>query len=111
MNERVEVWNNVLKTNRKHKLFRSAFFVVLPFSNLGLIVVDEEHETSYKQFEPSPRYNARDASVVLGHLHQAKVLLGSATPSIESYFNAEQNKYGFIALTRRFGNIQLPKLN
>lgn len=111
MNERVEVWNNVLENKPKAQVIlgaRSSLF--LPFSNLGLIVVDEEHETSYKQFEPSPRYNARDASVVLGHLHQAKVLLGSATPSIESYFNAEQNKYGFIELTRRFGNIQLPKI-
>ncbi|RKF03960.1 replication restart DNA helicase PriA [Tenacibaculum lutimaris] len=111
MNERVEVWNNVLENKPKAQVIlgaRSSLF--LPFSNLGLIVVDEEHETSYKQFEPSPRYNARDASVVLGHLHQTKVLLGSATPSIESYFNAEQNKYGFIELTRRFGNIQLPKI-
>lgn len=111
MNERVEVWNNVLENKPKAQIIlgaRSSIF--LPFSNLGLIVVDEEHETSYKQFEPSPRYNARDASVVLAHLHKAKVLLGSATPSLESYFNAQQNKYGFVELNRRFGNIQLPKI-
>ena len=111
MNERVEVWNNVLDNKPKAQIIlgaRSSGF--LPFSNLGLIVVDEEHESSYKQFEPSPRYNARDAAVVLGHLHKAKVLLGSATPSLESYYNATQNKYGFVELTRRFGNIQLPKI-
>ncbi|CAM1340774.1 replication restart helicase PriA [Tenacibaculum aestuarii] len=111
MNERVEVWNNVLENKPKAQIILGArSSVFLPFSNLGLIVVDEEHETSYKQFEPSPRYNARDAAVVLGHLHKAKVLLGSATPSLESYFNAKQNKYGFIELKRRFGNIQLPKI-
>lgn len=111
MNERVEVWNNVLENKPKAQIIlgaRSSAF--LPFSNLGLIVIDEEHETSYKQFEPSPRYNARDAAVVLGHLHKAKVLLGSATPSLESYYNAEQQKYGFVELKRRFGNIQLPKI-
>ena len=111
MNERVEVWNNVLGNKTKAQIIlgaRSSIF--LPFSNLGLIVVDEEHETSYKQFEPSPRYNARDAAIVLAKMHQAKILLGSATPSLESYFNAQQNKYGFVTLNRRFGNVQLPKI-
>ena len=111
MNERVEVWNNVLENKSKAQIIlgaRSSLF--LPFSNLGLIVVDEEHETSYKQFEPSPRYNARDSAIVLAKMHQAKILLGSATPSLESYFNAQQNKYGFVALNRRFGNVQLPKI-
>ncbi len=111
MNERVEVWNNVLENKTKAQIIlgaRSSIF--LPFSNLGLIVVDEEHETSYKQFEPSPRYNARDAAIVLAKIHQAKILLGSATPSLESYFNAQQNKYGFVELNRRFGNVQLPKI-
>ncbi|MEN8835326.1 MAG: primosomal protein N' [Polaribacter sp.] len=111
MNERVEVWNNVLESKTKAQIIlgaRSSIF--LPFSNLGLIVVDEEHETSYKQFEPSPRYNARDAAIVLAKIHQAKILLGSATPSLESYFNAKQNKYGFVELNRRFGNVQLPKI-
>ncbi|MDC0177006.1 primosomal protein N' [Polaribacter sp.] len=111
MNERVEVWNNVLENKTKAKIIlgaRSSIF--LPFSNLGLIVVDEEHETSYKQFEPSPRYNARDAAIVLAKIHKAKVLLGSATPSLESYFNAQQNKYGFVELNRRHGNVQMPKI-
>ena len=111
MNERVEVWNNVLENKSKAQIIlgaRSSIF--LPFSDLGLIVVDEEHETSYKQFEPSPRYNARDSAIVLAKLHNAKILLGSATPSLESYFNAQQNKYGFVELNRRFGNVQLPKI-
>lgn len=111
MNERVEVWNNVLENKSKAQIIlgaRSSLF--LPFSNLGLIVVDEEHETSYKQFEPSPRYNARDAAIVLSSMHQAKILLGSATPSLESYFNANENKYGFVEMTRRFGNVQMPKI-
>ncbi|WP_197482081.1 replication restart helicase PriA [Polaribacter atrinae] len=111
MNERVEVWNNVLENKPKARIIlgaRSSIF--LPFSNLGLIVVDEEHETSYKQFEPSPRYNARDSAIVLAKIHKAKILLGSATPSLESYFNAQQNKYGFVELNRRHGNVQLPKI-
>lgn len=111
MNERVEVWQNVLDNKPKAQIVlgaRSSIF--LPFSNLGLIVVDEEHETSYKQFEPSPRYNARDAAIVLAKMHQAKIVLGSATPSLESYFNTQQKKYGFVALNRRFGNVQLPKI-
>ena len=111
INERVEVWNNVLNNKPKARIIlgaRSAVF--LPFSNLGLIVVDEEHETSYKQFEPSPRYNARDAAIVLAKIHKAKILLGSATPSLETYYNAQQNKYGFVELNRRHGNVQLPKI-
>jgi primosomal protein N' (replication factor Y) len=105
------VWNNVLDNKTKARIVlgaRSSIF--LPFSNLGLIIVDEEHETSYKQFEPSPRYNARDSAIVLANIHKAKLLLGSATPSLESYFNAQQNKYGFVQLNRRHGNVQLPKI-
>ncbi|AUC84396.1 primosomal protein N' [Polaribacter sp. ALD11] len=111
VNERVEVWNNVLENKPKARIVlgaRSAVF--LPFSNLGLIVVDEEHETSYKQFEPSPRYNARDCAIVLAKIHKAKIVLGSATPSLETYFNAQENKYGFVALNRRHGNVLLPKI-
>ncbi len=111
VNERVEVWNNILQNRIKVQIVlgaRSAIF--LPFSNLGLIVVDEEHEVSYKQFEPSPRYNGRDAAVVLGKIHNAKVLLGSATPSLETKFNANQGKYGLVHLIRRHGNIQLPEI-
>ena len=111
MNERIEVWNNVLENKSKaHIILGARSSIFLPFSNLGLIVIDEEHETSYKQFEPSPRYNARDSVIVLAKLHNAKVLLGSATPSLESYFNAQQKKYGFVELNRRFGNVQLPKI-
>ncbi|ARV05695.1 primosomal protein N' [Polaribacter sp. SA4-10] len=111
MNERVEVWNNVLDNKPKAQIILGArSSVFLPFSNLGLIVVDEEHETSYKQFEPSPRYNARDSAIVLANIHKAKILLGSATPSLESYYNAAQKKYGFVELNRRHGNVQLPKI-
>ena len=109
MNERVEVWNNVLENKDKAQIVlgaRSSIF--LPFKNLGLIVVDEEHEISYKQFEPSPRYNARDTSIVLSKLHEAKIVLGSATPSIESFFNAKEKKYGLVSLNRRFGDVKMP---
>jgi primosomal protein N' (replication factor Y) len=111
MNERVEVYNNVLKGKEKAQIVlgaRSSLF--LPFSNLGLIIVDEEHETSYKQFEPSPKYHARDAAILLAHIHKAKTLLGSATPSLESYYNATNNKYGLVNLTKRFGEVQLPAI-
>ena len=82
----------------------------LPFSNLGLIIVDEEHDSSFKQQQPSPRYNARDGAIFLSSLHKAKVLLGSATPSIETYFNASKNKYGFVELLKRYADIKLPKI-
>ena len=111
MNERVEVWNNVLEKKQKAQLIlgaRSSMF--LPFSNLGLIIVDEEHEPSFKQYDPAPRYHARDASIVLANQHKAKVLLGSATPSIETYYNAQQGKYGLVELNRRFGDVLLPEI-
>ena len=112
-NERVEIWNTVLNNNPN--LFRiilgARSSIFLPFRDLGLIIVDEEHESSFKQYDPSPRYNARDAAIVLAHLHKAKVLLGSATPSIETFYNARQGKYGFVELTERYGNIQLPEIN
>ncbi|RZL45278.1 MAG: primosomal protein N' [Pedobacter sp.] len=106
-NERVEIWNRVLNGTYQVVLgARSAVF--LPFADLKLIVVDEEHESSYKQHDPAPRYQARDASIVLAHLHNAKVVLGSATPSLESYYNAQTNKYGLVTITERFGGVQLP---
>ncbi|WGK64671.1 replication restart helicase PriA [Croceiramulus getboli] len=108
--ERVEVWNNIYQQKAKAQIIvgaRSA--ILLPFSNLGLIVVDEEHEPSYKQFDPAPRYHARDAAVVLGQMHQAQVLMGSATPSLETYYNAKTGKYGLVSLSRRFGDIQMPE--
>jgi len=111
VNERMEVYRHVLNSNAKAKIVlgaRSSLF--LPFQNLGLIVVDEEHETTYKQFDPAPRYNARDAAVVLSQMHKANILMGSATPSIESYFNASQKKYKLVNLKRRFGNVHLPEI-
>lgn len=108
-NERAEVWNKVLKNDYQVVVgARSAVF--LPFQDLGLIIVDEEHETSYKQFDPAPRYHARDTAIYLGHLHGAKVLLGSATPAIESYYNARSGKYGLVELKERFGDAQLPEV-
>jgi len=107
--ERVEVWQKVL--NHEYKVVLGArSSVFLPFADLGLIIVDEEHETSYKQFDPAPRYNARDAAIFLANMHQGKVLLGSATPSFESYFNARTHKYGFAELTERYGGVELPKI-
>jgi primosomal protein N' (replication factor Y) len=107
-NERVEVWQKVL--NHEYKVVLGArSSVFLPFDNLGLVIIDEEHETSYKQFDPAPRYNARDAAIYLANRYQAKVLLGSATPSFESYFNARTKKYGFVELTERFGGVSLPE--
>ena len=111
LNERVEVWNNLLKQKEKAQLIlgaRSSIF--LPFKNLSLIIVDEEHETSYKQFDPAPRYHARDAAIVLAGIHQAKVVLGSATPAIESYANAKDGKYGLVELNRRYGDVLLPEI-
>ncbi|MES2279754.1 MAG: primosomal protein N' [Bacteroidota bacterium] len=106
-NERVEVWQKVLSGQYRVVLgARSSVF--LPFGDLGLIVVDEEHETSYKQFDPAPRYNARDAAIYLGNRYKAKVLLGSATPSMESYYNAHNGKYGFVELMERFGGVEMP---
>lgn len=108
-NERIELWNKIRSGETQIVLgARSALF--LPFKNLGLIIVDEEHDASYKQQEPAPRYNARDAAVYYASLCQAKVLLGSATPSLESYFNAKQKKYAFAELNERYGNIKLPAI-
>jgi primosomal protein N' (replication factor Y) len=110
-NERVEVWNNVIGNSESAQIVigaRSALF--LPFNNLGLIIVDEEHESTFKQQDPAPRYHARDAAIVLANAHQAKVLLGSATPSIETYYNANSGKFGLITLTERFGRVQMPEI-
>ena len=110
--ERVEIWNRTLQNEASnYKIIlgaRSSIF--LPFNNLGLIIVDEEHENSYKQFDPTPRYNARDAAVVLAGLHQAKICFGTATPSLETYFNTQQKKYGLVTLHHRHGGLQLPEI-
>lgn len=112
-NERVEVWQNMLSPEKEYKVIlgvRSSIF--LPFRNLGIVIVDEEHENTYKQYDPAPRYHARNAAIVLAKIHNAKVLLGSATPSIESYYLATQTKkYGFVELLTRYADIQLPEIN
>lgn len=106
-NERVEVWQKVLNGEYRVVLgARSAVF--LPFQELGLIIIDEEHEVSYKQYDPAPRYNARDAAIFLANRHSGKVLLGSATPAFESYYNARTHKYGLAEMTERFGGTELP---
>lgn len=107
--ERVEVWNGILSGRFKFVIgVRSSIF--LPFDNLGLIIIDEEHDPSYKQQEPAPRYQARDSAIMLAQLHHAKVILGSATPSLETYYQAQQGKYGFVSLLKRFGEAQLPTI-
>lgn len=109
-NERAEIWKNVLNgTCRVILGARSAIF--LPFKELGLILVDEEHEQSYKQQDPSPRYHARDAAIYLGAQLQVPVILGSATPAIETYFNAVQGKYKLVTLSERFGGVQVPLIS
>ena len=110
-NERVEVWNQVLNKSDKAQIVigaRSALF--LPFHDLGFVIVDEEHEQTYKQVDPAPRYHARDAAIVLAGIQKAKVLLGSATPSIESYSNAKSGKFGLVSLVERYGKVTLPEI-
>jgi len=117
-NERFEVWDNVLN-NIKQKDGGSANYQVilgprsalfLPYKDLGLIIIDEEHDASYKQYDPAPRYNARDSAIYLARLHNAKTLLGSATPSLESYYNTQINKYSLVELFTRYGDISLPEV-
>jgi primosomal protein N' (replication factor Y) len=107
--ERIELWNKI-RTGEINIVLGARSALFLPFKNLGLIIVDEEHDSSYKQQDPAPRYNARDAAIYYASLFDAKVLLGSATPSVESYFNAKQDKYGFVYLDERFGAIELPSI-
>lgn len=107
-NERVEVWNGVLSGKFSFVIgVRSSIF--LPFDSLGLVIVDEEHESSYKQYDPAPRFQARDAVLMLAWLHQAKTILGSATPSFESYYNSRTKKYGYVFLDKRYGGASLPQ--
>ena len=111
IHERVEVWNNIIKKQEKAQIVLGArSSVFLPFRDLGLIIVDEEHESSFKQFDPAPRYHARDTAIVLGKIQGAKVMLGSATPSIETRFNVERKKYGYAQLKARFGGILMPRI-
>jgi primosomal protein N' (replication factor Y) len=117
-NERVEIWNKVLKHNKQDIGGNSSYDIILgarsavflPFSDLGLVIVDEEHDSSFKQYEPSPRYNGRDAGLYLAHLHSAKTILGSATPSIESYYNCHEGKYALVEMSERYGNMEMPEI-
>lgn len=108
--ERVEIWNRQLSDNPYGVILGARSALFLPFSNLGLVIVDEEHETSFKQQDPAPRYHARSAAIVLASMCGAKVLLGSATPSAESYNNALTGKYGLVSIMTRYKNIQLPEI-
>lgn len=111
--ERVEIWDKVrnpIKSNRYDIILGSRSSVFLPFYDLGLVIIDEEHDSSYKQHDPSPRYNARDTAIVLAQLYGAKTILGSATPSLESYFNAKEGKYQLLEIKKRYSGILLPEI-
>lgn len=109
-NERAEIWQKMLSDSPYEILIGVRSSLFLPFQNLGLIIVDEEHESSYKQQDPSPRYHARDTAVMLAHISKAKTLLGSATSSLETFYNAQIGKYGLVSLTKRFEEIELPEI-
>ncbi len=108
--ERVEIWENILLDKGYEIVIGARSSLFMPFRKLGLVIVDEEHEGSYKQYNPSPRYHARNAAIVLAQMHGAKVLLGSATPSIESYYNAMSGKFGLVELTQRYQDLELPQV-
>jgi primosomal protein N' (replication factor Y) len=109
-NEKVEIWNNLLNDDGYRVIVGVRSSIFLPFKDLGLIIVDEEHETGYKQQDPSPRYHARNAAIVLATMHGGKVLLGTATPSVESFYNAQTGKYGYVPLLQRFEQTALPEI-
>ena len=109
-NERAEIWRKMLSSEPYEIIVGVRSSLFLPFKNLGLVIVDEEHETSYKQNEPAPRYHARDTAIMLAHLFKAKTILGSATPSLESYNNAINGKYGFVSLKERYNNLLMPEI-
>ncbi len=108
--ERVEIWQKQLSKNPYDVILGARSAVFLPFQHLGLVIIDEEHETSYKQQDPMPRYHARSAAIVLAQMCGAKTLLGTATPSIETYHNAQTGKYGYVSLTERYKGIELPEI-
>ncbi|MDE7396364.1 MAG: primosomal protein N' [Muribaculum sp.] len=109
-NERVDIWKRVLSASEPYVVIGARSAVFLPFSDLDLIIVDEEHESSYKQFDPAPRYNARDSAIVLASMYGAKTLLGSATPSIETYYKASSGRYGLVTLSERYQGVKLPPI-
>ena len=108
--ERVDIWKRLLESNEPMVVLGVRSSVFLPFGRLGLVIVDEEHESSYKQYDPAPRYNARDTAMVLASMHGAKVVLGSATPSIETYYKATNGKYGLVTLSERYEGAVLPEV-
>ena len=111
INQRAELWNDLISTNKTKIIIGARSSIFLPFTNLKLIIVDEEHEVSYKQFDPSPRYNARDASIILSNIHGANILFGTATPSLESYLNAKiADKFAYVELNQRYKNIPMPEI-
>lgn len=109
-NERVDIWKRLRRSSEPCVVIGARSSVFLPFSNLGLVIVDEEHEPSYKQHDPAPRYNARDCAIVLASMHGAKTLLGSASPAIETFYKARSGRYGLVELTERFGGVGLPTI-
>lgn len=109
-NERVDIWKKLLTSHEPLVILGARSAVFLPFAKLGLVIVDEEHESSYKQFDPAPRYNARDVAMVLARFHGAKTLLGSATPSVETYYKATQGKFGLVTLDKRYNDVALPEI-
>ncbi|MCM1332818.1 MAG: primosomal protein N' [Bacteroides sp.] len=109
-NERVDIWKRVLNDPSPCVVIGARSSLFLPFSNLGIVIVDEEHESSYKQFDPAPRYNARDCATVLASMHGAKTLLGSATPAIETYYKATSGRYGLVTLSKRYEGVKLPEI-
>ena len=110
-NERVEIWNNLLHNKGYDVILGVRSSIFLPFRDLGLVIVDEEHENSYKQYDPAPRYHARNAAIVLASMHGAKVVLGSATPAVETYQNAQSGKYGLAELTHRYEELPMPEIH
>ncbi|MBQ0068805.1 MAG: primosomal protein N' [Bacteroidales bacterium] len=109
-NERVDIWRKLLLSNEPCVVIGVRSSVFLPFSKLGIIIVDEEHDSSYKQQDPAPRYNGRNAAIILASMHGAKTLLGSATPAIEVYYRAQKGQYGFVELLTRYEGIQMPEV-
>lgn len=109
-NERVDIWKRLLESGQPCVVIGARSAVFLPFTRLGIVIVDEEHEQSYKQFDPAPRYNARDAAMVLASMHGAKTLLGSATPSVETYYKALSGRYGLVTLDKRYEGVNLPAI-
>lgn len=110
-NERVEVWQRLLKSSDPCVVIGARSSVFLPFGHLGLVIVDEEHESSYKQYDPAPRYNGRDCGILLASMHGARTLLGSATPAVETYWKATNGKYGLVTLSERYAGMELPQVN